>query len=257
MAQLHQATWLPQALLLLWVPGCLSLSGPSRVTGIVGRSLSVECRYQKKFISNNKYWCKPFCLLSPKIVETTESQREVTRGRVSIRDHPANLTFTVTLKSLREEDAGTYECGINVPVSIDPTFEVEVSVIPAPSASPTPRPIPPTVAAKVSTVSFTTLTTESATHSASSQEEYEPTQNWRLHALLISLALLLLLLGGFSLLAWRMVQRWAKGPLPGPQRAVQGPLQGEPLFFRRQSPCPTNLPLLLPRLPPQQPTQLL
>lgn len=232
MAQLHQATWLPPALLLLWVPGCLSLSGPSRVTGIVGRSLSVECRYQKKFISNNKYWCKPFCLLSPKIVETTESQREVTRGRVSIRDHPANLTFTVTLKSLREEDAGTYECGINVPVSIDPTFEVEVSVIPAPSASPTPRPIPPTVAAKVSTVSFTTLTTESATHSASSQEEYEPTQNWRLHALLISLALLLLLLGGFSLLAWRMVQRRAKaGEKPElPQSRSQAAEQTEPSY---------------------------
>ncbi|KAI4566998.1 hypothetical protein MJG53_015675 [Ovis ammon polii x Ovis aries] len=196
--------------------GCLSLSGPSRVTGIVGRSLSVECRYQKKFISNNKYWCKPFCLLSPKIVETTESQREVTRGRVSIRDHPANLTFTVTLKSLREEDAGTYECGINVPVSIDPTFEVEVSVIPA----------------KVSTVSFTTLTTESATHSASSQEEYEPTQNWRLHALLISLALLLLLLGGFSLLAWRMVQRWAKaGEKPElPQSRSQAAEQTEPSY---------------------------
>lgn len=33
----------------------------------------------------------------------------------------------------------------------------------------------------------------------------------RLHALLISLALLLLLLGGVSLLAWRMVQRRVKG----------------------------------------------
>ena len=33
----------------------------------------------------------------------------------------------------------------------------------------------------------------------------------RLHALLISLVLLLLLLGGVSLLAWRMVQRRVKG----------------------------------------------
>ncbi|XP_040100415.1 CMRF35-like molecule 8 isoform X2 [Oryx dammah] len=222
MAQPHRATWLPPALLLLWVPGCLSLSGPSRVTGIVGRSLSMECRYQKKFISNNKYWCKPFCLLPLKIVETTESEREVTRGRVSIRDHPANLTFTLTLKSLREEDAGRYKCGINVPLSIDPTFEVEVSVIPA--ASPTPRPTQPTVTAKtstitakVSTVSFTALTTEGATHSASSQEEYDSTQNWRLHMLLISLAVLLLLLGGISLLAWRMVQRRVKaGEKPEP-----------------------------------------
>ncbi|KAF4012925.1 hypothetical protein G4228_002966 [Cervus hanglu yarkandensis] len=131
MAQPHRATWLPPALLLLWVPGCLSLSGPKRVTGIVGGSLSVECRYQEEFINNPKYWCKFSYLLSRKIVETRESEREVRRGRVSIKDHPGNLTFTVTLESLREEDAGTYGCGIDVPLSLDPTFQVEVSVIPA------------------------------------------------------------------------------------------------------------------------------
>ncbi|KAL1287091.1 CD300A [Ovibos moschatus] len=261
MAQLHRATWLPPALLLLWVPGCFSLSGPSRVTGIVGGSLIVECRYKKEFINNSKYWCKPPCVLLWKIVETTESEREVRKDRVSIRDHPANLTFTVTLESLREEDAGKYRCGIDTSwfegILRDPTFQVEVSVVPAPSASPTPRPTPPTVTAKVSTVSFTTLATEDATHSASSQEEYEPTQNWsgrlsteqareggtpcptqptlsplRLHALLISLALLLLLLGGFSLLAWRMVQRRVKAgekPEP-PQSRSQAAEQTEPSY---------------------------
>ncbi|XP_055264651.1 CMRF35-like molecule 8 isoform X4 [Moschus berezovskii] len=225
MARPHRAAWLPPALLLLWVPGCLSLSGPSRVTGIVGGSLSVECQYREEFINNYKYWCKPPCVLLWKMMQTTESAREVRRDRMSIRDYPANLTFTVTLESLREEDAGTYWCGINVPLSIDPTFEVEVSVIPAPSASPTPRATRPTVTAKtstitakVSTVSFTTLATEGTTHSTSSQEEYEPTQNWGIHVLLISLVLLLLLLGGISLLAWRMVQTRVKaspwGPVP-------------------------------------------
>ena len=113
----------------LCFPGCLSLSGPRRVTGIVGRSLSVECQYQEEFINNTKYWCKPPCVLSWRMVETTESEREVRRGRVSIRDHPASLTFTVTLENLREEDAGTYWCGINVLSTFDPIFEVEVSVI--------------------------------------------------------------------------------------------------------------------------------
>ncbi|XP_013828115.2 PREDICTED: CMRF35-like molecule 8 isoform X2 [Capra hircus] len=230
MAQLHRATWLPPALLLLWVPGCLSLSGPSRVTGIVGGSLNVECQYREKFMSNKKYWCKSSCLW--KTVETRESAREVRRGRVSIRDHPASLTFTVTLESLREEDAGKYWCGIDTSwfegILRDPTFQVEVSVVPATAASPTPRPTPPTVTAKVSTVSFTTL----ATHSASSQEEYESKQNWRLHALLISLALLLILLGGFSLLAWRMVQRRVKAgekPEP-PQSRSQAAEQTEPSY---------------------------
>uniref|UniRef100_A0A8B9XJ79 CD300a molecule n=1 Tax=Bos mutus grunniens TaxID=30521 RepID=A0A8B9XJ79_BOSMU len=101
---------------------------------------------------------------------------------------------------------------------------------------PAPRPTLPTVTAKtstvttkVSTVSFTTLATEGTTHSASSQEEYDPTQTWRLHALLISLALLLLLLGGISLLAWRMVQRRVKAgekPEP-PQSRSQGPPSGD------------------------------
>uniref|UniRef100_A0A4W2HBR1 CMRF35-like molecule 8 n=1 Tax=Bos indicus x Bos taurus TaxID=30522 RepID=A0A4W2HBR1_BOBOX len=99
--------------------------------------------------------------------------------------------------------------------------------ISAPAAPPTPRPTRPTVTAKtstvttkVSTVSFTTLATEGTTHSASSQEEYDPTQTWWLHALLISLALLLLLLGGISLLAWRMVQRRVKaGEKPEPPQS--------------------------------------
>ncbi|XP_043761549.1 CMRF35-like molecule 6 [Cervus elaphus] len=134
-----RAGWLPSALLLLQVPGCLSLSGPSRVTGIVGGSLSVECRYREEFINNSKYWCKFPCVLLWKIVETRESEREVRRGRVSIRDHPASLTFTVTLESLREEVAGTYGCGIDVPFSINPTFQVEVSVIPVTMTTTSPE----------------------------------------------------------------------------------------------------------------------
>ena len=88
----------------------------------------MECRYQEEFIDDNKFWCTSRCLW--KTVETRESAREVRGGCVSIRDHPASLTFTVTLESLREEDAGTYWCGIDVLSTFDPIFEVEVSVIP-------------------------------------------------------------------------------------------------------------------------------
>ena len=53
---------------------------------------------------------------------------------MSIRDRPANLTFTVTLESLREEDAGRYWCGIDTSwfegMLPDPTFQVEVFVVP-------------------------------------------------------------------------------------------------------------------------------
>lgn len=146
------AVWLPSALLLLQVPGCLSLSGPPTAMGTKGGSLSVQCRYEEEYIDDKKYWGEYPCFLSWKpTVETTESVREVRRGRVSIRDDPANLTFTVTLERLTEEDAGTYCCGITAQFSVDPTHEVEVVVFPAPGTS-----RPPSMAGPPTTLPATT-----------------------------------------------------------------------------------------------------
>ncbi|XP_072637561.1 CMRF35-like molecule 8 isoform X3 [Canis lupus baileyi] len=233
--------WLPWALLLLWVPGCSSLRGPDSVSGTVGGSLSVRCQYKEGFRDHDKYWCKSPCVWK-KIVETTESQREVTKGRVSIRDHPADLTFTVTLENLTEGDAGTYKCGINT-LWVDPTFSVVVSVNPAEmktklywsSSSPAP-------------------TTTGATHSASSQEELQPSQSLGLQVLLSLLALLLLLLGGSSLLAWRMIRRHRRvkagensEPLRTPGQATQ---QGELCYANLE------LPMWPLRAEPVQPRQV-
>ncbi|XP_044768099.1 protein CD300H-like isoform X2 [Neomonachus schauinslandi] len=129
--------WLPVALLFLQGPGCWCLSGPTSVTGTVGGSLSVQCQYEEKFREIAKYWCKSPCVWST--VKTKEADREVRNGRVSIRDHPANLTFTVTLESLTEDDAGTYRCGIDTSSGLpgfvfDHTFRVVVSVTPGPSS---------------------------------------------------------------------------------------------------------------------------
>ncbi|EAW89167.1 CD300a molecule [Homo sapiens] len=208
--------WLPWALLLLWVPGCFALSKCRTVAGPVGGSLSVQCPYEKEHRTLNKYWCRPpQIFLCDKIVETKGSAGK-RNGRVSIRDSPANLSFTVTLENLTEEDAGTYWCGVDTPWLRDfhdPVVEVEVSVFPA-STSMTPASI---TAAKTSTittafppVSSTTLFAVGATHSASIQEETEEVVNSQLPLLLSLLALLLLLLVGASLLAWRMFQKWIK-----------------------------------------------
>ncbi|XP_027953010.1 CMRF35-like molecule 6 isoform X2 [Eumetopias jubatus] len=128
--------WLPVALLLLQVPGCWCLSGPTSVTGTVGGSLSVQCQYEEKFREMVKYWCKSPCVWST--VKTKEADLEESNGRVSIRDHPANLTFTVTMENLTEGDAGTYWCGIVTSwlpgYFLDPTFLVVVSVTPVPSS---------------------------------------------------------------------------------------------------------------------------
>ncbi|XP_008154488.2 CMRF35-like molecule 8 isoform X2 [Eptesicus fuscus] len=232
-----RASGLPAALLLLWVPGCLSLSGPRRVTGTVGGSLSVQCRYEKEYTNHNKYWCNGFCLV--KIVETTESEREMRRGRVSIRDHPANLTFTVTLESLTEDNEGKYSCGIDRPWReklTDLTFQVVVSVSPA-TSRPATTTTTTTAAATTSTATAQTPTVSSApagnvTRSKNSQDSAPPSPDLGLPVLLILLALLLLLLGGASLLAWRMVRRRVKaGGNPEPlQNHCQAAPQSEPCY---------------------------
>ncbi|KAF5919452.1 hypothetical protein HPG69_006052 [Diceros bicornis minor] len=89
-----------------------------------------------------KYWYKSSCSLPwrEKIVETTESEREERSGHGSIRDHPANLTFTVTLERVTEDDEGTYWCGIDASwlqgVLRDPVFQVVVSVFPGEDSPP-------------------------------------------------------------------------------------------------------------------------
>ncbi|XP_049493704.1 CMRF35-like molecule 6 [Panthera uncia] len=130
--------WLPTALLLLQVPGCSSISGPTSVTGTVGGSLSVQCSYEEQLREVSKYWCKRPCFW--KTVETKGSNREVRNGRVSIRDHPASLTFTVTLENLTEDDAGIYRCGIDTSwlggYLQDPAVHIVVSVTPGSTEAP-------------------------------------------------------------------------------------------------------------------------
>nr|XP_008511397.1 PREDICTED: CMRF35-like molecule 8 isoform X1 [Equus przewalskii]XP_008511398.1 PREDICTED: CMRF35-like molecule 8 isoform X1 [Equus przewalskii] len=261
MTQQSRAVWLPLALLLLWVPGSLSLSGPRTVTGTIGGSLSVQCRYDEEYREHKKYWCRnsKWPPWRKKIVETTESEREVSRGRVSIRDHPANLTFTVTLESLTEADTGSYCCGIDISwferVLREPTFQVEVSVVPAaPTSAPKSAPTSaPTTSISVTTTStITTPATVSATLSGSSQEGLQQNQGWGLQVLLSLLAVLLLLLAGTSLLAWRMVQRRAKaGETPEPaQTPSQAAPQSEPCYENLElQMCPLREEPMRPRQP--------
>lgn len=95
------------------------------MNGTEGGSLTVQCRYEKEFTENFKYWSKKEDLFKWNTWWTTDPERN---GHVSIRDHPANLTFTVTLKNLTKDDEDTYVCGIDIPWDLDPTSKVMVSV---------------------------------------------------------------------------------------------------------------------------------
>ncbi|XP_020015176.2 CMRF35-like molecule 2 [Castor canadensis] len=129
--------WLPPALLLLCLQGCLSLKGPGSVTGTVGSSLCVQCHYEKAYKGYKKYWCKgPHDIKCHSIVETDGGEDEKRSGRVSIRDCADDLTMTVTMENLEEGDAGSYWCKIQTiwiidAWSRDPSVLVRVYVSPA------------------------------------------------------------------------------------------------------------------------------
>uniref|UniRef100_A0A5F9DL35 Ig-like domain-containing protein n=1 Tax=Oryctolagus cuniculus TaxID=9986 RepID=A0A5F9DL35_RABIT len=135
----RRAVWLSPPLLLLLIQGCFCLSGPSTVSGTEGGSLSVQCRYEEEHRTRAKFWCRRWCLPGWEIVMTKPPEVEARSGRVSIRDHPANLTFTVTLEKLSMQDAGTYQCGVDEPWKWD-IFLVMVLVSPAPATALTPAP---------------------------------------------------------------------------------------------------------------------
>ncbi|XP_077897867.1 CMRF35-like molecule 8 isoform X3 [Ictidomys tridecemlineatus] len=220
--------WPPLALLLLWLPDCVPLSGPSKVTGTVGGSLTVQCHYGEEFKDNDKLWCKKSLVFCYDIVKIRGSEGEVRRGRVSISDHPANLSFTVTMERLTLEDAGSYKCRVDTPwhEGFDPSFEVEVAVQPdsTPATSGTLASVTTaktwTTTSRAQAALSTSLATERATPGPSSQDldhgqgPGPPTRPSpalrRLPVLLLLLSLLLLLLVGSSLLVWRRLQKWVK-----------------------------------------------
>ncbi|XP_021573196.1 CMRF35-like molecule 8 [Carlito syrichta] len=205
----------------LCFPGCLSLSGPRTVTGTVGGSLNVQCQYEATYRSSSKYWCRKVVYkLCEKVVETKEPEREERHGRVSIRDHPAQLAFMVTMWNLTEEDADTYWCQINKNL-LDLSFQVKVSVFPGTTVAKTW-----TITTTGPPESPTTLSAVSPTHSASFQGDHEQRPRSQLPLLLSLLALLLLLLVGTSLMAWGLLQKQLKA---GESSALsQNPRQAAP-----------------------------
>ncbi|XP_034960283.1 CMRF35-like molecule 1 isoform X2 [Zootoca vivipara] len=113
--------------------GCMSdLTGPEALSGFLGRSLSVICKYDVGFKKHVKYWCKgspwSYCTI---VVRTTGSEEEKMASRIFIKDNHAGLEFTVRLENLKEQDAGIYWCGIERTGS-DYGFPVNITVLPEP-----------------------------------------------------------------------------------------------------------------------------
>ncbi|GAB1296887.1 CMRF35-like molecule 9 [Apodemus speciosus] len=130
-------------LVLLWgclvLPGYEALKGPKEISGFEGDTVSLQCTYEKKMRGHRKYWCRQGGLLVSRcgdIVYTNQNQ-EVTRGTMSIRDSPRELSVTVTMRGLTLKDSGKYWCGIDR-LGRDESFEVTLIVFPGKRDSPVP-----------------------------------------------------------------------------------------------------------------------
>ncbi|XP_059527074.1 CMRF35-like molecule 2 isoform X1 [Myotis daubentonii] len=208
--------WLPPALLLLCLPGCWSLVGPRFVTGTTGDSLTIRCRYEKDYKGYNKYWCRgQYDTDCNKIVETQGTEREERSGRVSIRDNADSLTLTVTMENLNAADAGSYWCKIQTvwildAWSRDPSFQVQVSVSPAPRTT-TRRTTHP-----ATTATFPTVT--AGQNFSTNHCPGVPLST--VHFLLLIFLKLPLFLGVLGAVLW--MSRCQKGPGGGQSRPDQG-----------------------------------
>lgn len=63
------------------------------------------------------------------LVKTRGSEQEEKSGRVSIRDNQTYWSFKVTMEGLRQDDAGTYWCGIERSFT-DPGVPVKLIIDP-------------------------------------------------------------------------------------------------------------------------------
>ncbi|KAF6092818.1 CD300 molecule like family member g [Phyllostomus discolor] len=133
-------------LVLLWgclvLPGYGALTGPKKIRGFEGGTVSLLCAYKEQLRGHQKYWCRNVGFLIDRCsatVYTRADGRESTEGRVSIRDKPWELRFNVTLRALTLEDSGDYLCGVKR-LGFDVTFGVSLVVLPGPCCAPSPAP---------------------------------------------------------------------------------------------------------------------
>ncbi|KFQ27384.1 Polymeric immunoglobulin receptor, partial [Merops nubicus] len=95
-------------------PVSSTLYGSRFLTGKVGGSITHQCFYSTTPANKHdrKYWCKMTRGVCSTIISTTGYTSEDYQGRVALEDIPQKGTFMVTMTELKENDTGTYQCGI-------------------------------------------------------------------------------------------------------------------------------------------------
>ncbi len=98
------------------------------VTGYSGHKVNITCTYDKTDQAKEKYFCKSLGTTCSELIKTEEKDKWVDSGRFSLFDDRKAAVFNVTIRDLREQDSGTYRCGVKRS-GIYPYTEVNLKVI--------------------------------------------------------------------------------------------------------------------------------
>ncbi|KAG8129093.1 hypothetical protein E2320_015777 [Naja naja] len=177
----------------LFLKGLTSIvEGPLMLKASLGETLSVKCRYTKPYHNYQKYWCKGSDWNDCKtVVKTDYTEKEMRVGRTVIKDNQTQFEFTVKMENITEEDAGIYWCAIDKAFA-DFKWEVNITVTVE---------LPPT---SIMTTEYFSTTSALPTETTGRSPNREPDL---IILLPMILGLLVLILGGTTLLMWKLKKK--------------------------------------------------
>ncbi|KAG9262797.1 polymeric immunoglobulin receptor-like [Astyanax mexicanus] len=116
-------------ILLIFTLYLISGGGASnKVRGYSGGGVLIKCKYDKKYTSKNKYFCKGSRPNCGDLIKTGVKNKWVNKGRFSLIDKPSSAEFWVMIRELTVKDFGTYQCAVDITLSKDIYTPVELKI---------------------------------------------------------------------------------------------------------------------------------
>ncbi|KAL6482266.1 hypothetical protein MHYP_G00103460 [Metynnis hypsauchen] len=111
------------------------------VTGHVGGSVNISCKYPQSHSSDPKFLCKTVGTVNCTDISSVEdSRRWMNEKKLSLHDDRAKKIFTVSFNNLTEGDSGEYWCGAGSNWTSDPGYKIYIRKISITVTSPDVHP---------------------------------------------------------------------------------------------------------------------
>ncbi|KAF5892973.1 polymeric immunoglobulin receptor-like isoform X4, partial [Clarias magur] len=84
------------------------------VTGYSGGGVLIKCKYKAEYTWNRKYFCKDSWPGCSDNIRTEAKNEWINAGRFSLYDDTKSAEFWVMIRELTVQDAGTYQCVVDI-----------------------------------------------------------------------------------------------------------------------------------------------